>query len=107
MEVEDAGELGPFRDGQLWVLRERCDSCIFRPGNLMMLNGGTVKSMVDACLAEPSGAGNIPCHHTVIGERAICRGFWDGYRDRIGLLQAAERMGLVTEVGLDELAGSW
>jgi hypothetical protein len=90
-----------FRDGpdgpRVHVMAERCPTCIFRPGNLMTLNPGTVKEMVDDCLKRD--AGNIPCHHTLYrrdADQAICRGFWDGYADRIQLLQVADRLGMVT-----------
>jgi len=33
--------------------------------------------MVDASLANDSC---IPCHKTLDGERAVCRGFWDRHK---------------------------
>lgn len=87
-----------FREGKVHVLEERCKTCIFRPGNLMHLESGRVKGMVDACITDKDGAGNIPCHATLGGDQAICRGFWDGYRDKVPLLQMAERMDLVETV---------
>jgi hypothetical protein len=94
---------GPFHDGHVHVLADRCPTCIFRPGNLMTLEPGRVKDMVDACLRDPEGAGNIPCHETLDGRQAICRGFWDGYSDRLWLLRMAAVMGVVREVTLEEL----
>lgn len=82
------------RDGGVWVCADRCSSCIFRPGNLMHLSPGRVRSMVDAAVAAQ---GTIPCHETLEGPAAICRGFWDAHRHRVGLLQVAERLGLVRE----------
>lgn len=38
-------ELGPSRDGAVWVMSEKCATCIFRPGNLMHLNDGVVARM--------------------------------------------------------------
>jgi hypothetical protein len=64
----------------------------------MSLQNGRVKNMVRQCLEDETGSGNIPCHETLSGDQAICRGFWDGYRDRVWVLQLAERMGIVREV---------
>jgi hypothetical protein len=78
------------------VCADKCDTCIFRPGNLMYLNPGRVKGMVQECLA---GQGHIPCHKTLDEDvQAICRGFWDAYRNEIDLLRLAERIGFVKEV---------
>lgn len=87
-----------FRDGMVHVLEDRCPTCIFRPGNAMMLPPGRVKGMVDNCRADPV-AGHIPCHSTIHREDrqpAICRGYWDSYRQDITLLVLAERMQIVT-----------
>lgn len=87
-----------YRDGKVHVLAEKCATCIFRPGNLMDLQPGRVKGMVDDCLAEDGG--NIPCHSTIYEEEvqpAICRGFWDSYHEKVPLLQVAARMGVVVE----------
>jgi len=88
-----------FRDGKVHVCAEKCSTCIFRPGNLMSLGPGRVKDMVDACLADPDGAGNIPCHQTLGGDQAICRGFYDGYADRSLLFRMAAALGAIEEVG--------
>jgi len=85
-----------YRDGKVHVQSAMCSSCIFRPGNLMQLGPGRVKGMVDDCLAEEGG--NIPCHQTLGGEQAICRGFWDAYADRSLLLRMAVALGAVQEV---------
>jgi hypothetical protein len=89
-----------FRDGEVHVLADRCPTCIFRPGNLVNLNPGRVKRMVDGCREDPSGGGNIPCHATIWTRDvrpAICRGFYDAYRRDIPLLEAAAHMGIVAE----------
>lgn len=64
-----------YREGKLHVCARQCDTCIFRPGNLMNLEPGRVKQMVatanDSC---------IPCHHSIYDEGkepAVCRGFFD------------------------------
>lgn len=86
-----------WREGALHVQAEKCATCIFRPGNLMSLEKGRVEGMVAEAVQI---AGVIPCHDTLGGLENICRGFWDVHRNRVGLLQVAERMGLVVEVGL-------
>jgi hypothetical protein len=62
--------------GLIRIMARRCDTCIFRGGNLMHLEPGRVKGMVeDVVRAE----GHIPCHDTLdYGHTdlpgAICRG---------------------------------
>jgi hypothetical protein len=70
------------------LLTRKCETCIFRPGNLMHLNDGARDDMVRAALANDSW---IVCHSTLpstanpVGEQAICRGFWDVHaRDSFG-----------------------
>lgn len=65
-----------YRDGFVHVQREECSTCIFRPGNLMELRAGRVRSMVDDARAADAA---IVCHKTLDGDRAICRGFFDRY----------------------------
>lgn len=84
-----------FRDGRVHVCAEMCPTCIFRPGNLMGLNSGRVRGMVDEARKNES---RIPCHHQIYlskpGEDACCRGFFDRYPTQP--LQIAERLGLIT-----------
>ena len=37
---------GPFRDGRIHVLRERCPTCIFHAGNRMQLHEGRLADLV-------------------------------------------------------------
>lgn len=63
----------------------------------MDLHPGRVKSMVRECIRDQ---GAIPCHKTIYEKDvkpAICRGFFDAYKNRIQLLQIAERMGFIIE----------
>lgn len=64
------------RPGEIRLCARMCDTCIFRPGNLMYLEPGRVTQMVnDARAAE----GHIVCHKTLDTEApAICRGYADG-----------------------------
>ena len=92
--------MGPYRDGMVHVQADKCATCIFHPGNMMWLQPGTVKEMVDSCLADPAGAGNIPCHETLGGPEAICHGFWEGYADRQEVLLLAKLLRKVEYVQL-------
>jgi hypothetical protein len=80
-----------YRDGLVHVCAELCSTCIFRPGNLMALRAGRVRTMVDAARADGSA---IVCHSTLhTGADAVCRGFYDRWPTTP--LQLAERMGRV------------
>lgn len=85
------------------LLSEKCGTCIFRPGNLMQLNSGVVKGMVDDC-NDPFKPGTITCHDTLsYGEHpefgpAVCRGFYDAYRDINAILQIGDRLQVWEEV---------
>jgi hypothetical protein len=68
---------GPLTPEGLRVCAEMCSTCIFRPGNRMELREGRVAGMVKEAIANDSF---IPCHVTLDGQRAVCRGFWNGYR---------------------------
>lgn len=70
---------GPLTRDGLRLCRSMCETCIFHPGNRMMLRDGRVKQMVKDSLAADSF---IPCHKTLDGDRAVCRGFYDAYGDR-------------------------
>ena len=68
---------GPATHDGLRVCATMCATCVFRPGNLMYLRAGRLRDMVDGALANDSC---IPCHKTLDGERAVCRGFWERHR---------------------------
>lgn len=80
------------------VLSEQCATCVFRPGNLMRLEPGRLRELVDANLA--AGA-LLVCHDTLpygdhpeAGE-AMCRGFWDRYGPRTNVWRVMERLAAV------------
>lgn len=76
-----------FRDGKIHVCRTMCKTCIFKPGNLMNLQPGRVEQMVaDATKNESC----IPCHCTLGGAEAVCRGFYE--RHPTSPLQIAQRL---------------
>lgn len=92
---------GPYRGGKVHVLASKCSTCIFRPGNLMRLQSGRVKQMVDESVAE---GGGITCHQTLpygthgdVAEPAVCRGFYDAHGERVQALQIARRLGYIEE----------
>lgn len=83
-----------FRNSRLHVCVRMCDTCIFRPGNLMQLRPSRVEEMVAAATEHQSC---IPCHKTLGGGEAVCRGFFEKHKTQP--LQVAERLGLVEWVG--------
>lgn len=84
---------GPYRDGKVHVLSEMCETCIFRPKNLMSLRSGRVRGMIDSALENDSC---ITCHSTIYRddvEPSICRGFFD--RHKTLPIRLALTMGLI------------
>lgn len=81
---------GVFRNGKVHVKRAMCATCIFRPGNLMCLQDGRVEQMVRAATRAESC---IPCHETLEGLQAVCRGFHE--RHATQPLQVAQRLGYI------------
>lgn len=76
-----------FRDDFVHVQRRMCDTCIFRPGNLMHLVEGRVEQMVKDCGDEHV----IPCHETMDTKTpAVCKGFFTKHRNQV--LQIAYRL---------------
>lgn len=72
-------------------MAERCPTCIFRPGNLMHLQSGRVKDMLDKTRRADSC---IPCHESMEDDlQAVCRGQFDVLKTTP--LQLAERLGCV------------
>jgi hypothetical protein len=93
-----------YSDGRVHVMRAKCDTCIFRPGNKMNLNTGRVKQMVEDSIAE---GGGITCHKTIYGgnnQEATCHGFFDSYADRVPALRLAEAYDMVEYIDLTEPA---
>lgn len=83
------------------LLSRKCETCIFRPGNLMHLAEGAREHMVRTSLANGSW---ITCHETLpygphpdVGE-AICRGFYDIHGHRSAGTRLARALGGPVEV---------
>lgn len=90
-----------YSEGKVHVMPAMCSTCIFRPGNLMTLQPGRVKGMVDEATANESV---IPCHKTIHGQReqeAVCRGYYDAQVDRVHTLWLAAAMNIIEEVEPD------
>lgn len=81
------------------LLSRQCDTCIFRPGNLMHLSDGRLRDLVAEVLRNESF---VICHDTLPhyqhpdAKPAICRGFADRYSTQA--LQVIERLFGFTEV---------
>jgi hypothetical protein len=69
-----------------------CSTCVFRPGNLMMLRAGRLREMVDGSIAQDA---SIPCHKTLVGQRAVCRGFWDRHQRDTLLCRLGGVLGII------------
>jgi hypothetical protein len=88
----DVAELGEIR-----LCARMCDTCVFRPGNLMHLEPGRVTDMVKAAHKDE---GHITCHKTLDTEApAICRGYADkADRGRSLALRIGRALGWLREV---------
>lgn len=87
-----------YSDGKVHVVSEMCSTCVFRPGNLMTLQPGRLKGMVEGSIA---GGAAITCHKTLYGQaeqEATCRGFFDRYADRVLALRLARDSAIIEEV---------
>lgn len=79
-----------FRDGAVHVRRKKCKTCIFHPGNRMLLGRGRVSGMVREANANDSC---IPCHEDMDTKTpAVCAGY---FKIHNSLLQVAERLELI------------
>jgi hypothetical protein len=94
---------GPYdpKAGTVHVLSEKCSTCIFRPGNLMDLESGQVKRMVEGSVADGAA---ITCHQTLAqmrpvygAEPAMCRGFVDAHGKRVPAIRMAVATGVLVE----------
>lgn len=77
-------------------MAERCETCIYRPGNKAHLVKGRLKQLVTQAIAADSAT---LCHHSEGGNSAVCRGFFELYPTPP--LQLAVRLGLIENVPLE------
>lgn len=93
LDIEDEEDAPPkcYSKAGLRVQREQCSTCIFRPGNLMHLNRGRLKDMVESVKQADS---YVVCHQTLdepLG--SVCKGSFDTlYTTPI---QLAERLSFI------------
>lgn len=80
-----------YRNGRVHVMQRQCDTCIFRPGNLMNLDPGRLEKMTSEAIAAETA---IICHSTLKDRNAVCRGFFNNHKTPVLIL--AERMGVIT-----------
>lgn len=91
---EDDDEAGPppvVGATGIRVHREMCSTCIFRPGNLMNLNPGRLKDMVETVRESDTF---VVCHQTLSdAEGVVCKGSWD--KIETSPVQIATRLGFI------------
>lgn len=79
-DADPGGIFEPETGMAVWVQAEKCNTCIFWPGNRMHLREGVLQDLVREAVADRS---HIPCHDTLLyGRRtrlrpAMCRGYHD------------------------------
>lgn len=78
------------------VMRNSCDSCIFRKDSPLDLD----QLLDEARDPKMEGffVGPRICHHSDPGNGAVCRGFWNRYKDCFAAGQVAQRLDAVIEV---------
>jgi hypothetical protein len=83
--------------GEIRLCARMCDTCVFRPGNLMYLAPGRLTDMVKGAHRDE---GQIVCHKTLDTEApAICRGYADkADRGRSLALRIGRALGWIKEI---------
>lgn len=87
----------PFRNNRVHVLSEQCETCVFRPGNLLDLRAGRLKDLSETNRRLDTA---LKCHATLWDEdtdQAICRGYFDAYWQEITPLRMAVALDVITE----------
>jgi hypothetical protein len=94
--------------GRPRLLSEQCSTCVFRPGNLMHLDAGRLKDLIDSNVAAGTA---LTCHQTLsygdhpeFGE-AVCRGFYDAVGEGTNIIRVMHRLGGFDEVAPPEKCG--
>lgn len=75
------------------VYAEKCETCIFRPGNPMRLHAGRLQDIVRQNLATGT---LLTCHKTTYGqapEEVLCRGFYDAHGPKTNAYRVMNRLG--------------
>ena len=92
------------------VYDQRCQTCVFWPGNRMHLNPGRLADLVKHNRAASAA---LECHTSTHGrmpQTVLCRGYLDAYGDETTSVQVYQRMGgefeTVTPAGCDPAGGT-
>lgn len=88
----------PYHDGMIHVVSEKCGTCVLRPGNLMHLQEGRLKDLIETNLRADTA---FACHQTIYGgaeQEALCRGYVDAYGDSVTPVRVARLFGAIKEV---------
>lgn len=95
MEIEVSETGNTFRDGKIHVMREKCANCLLSPDRLVT---GARAAEIVRQTKDDAGA-TFTCHRAnLVGEDAICRGWYDKFAPNDPILQLAESMGVIKEV---------
>ena len=84
-----------YRDGKVHVCAEECSTCVFRP-DVRPVPASRVADMVRETKDTPGSS--IVCHHTLDGDNAVCRGWYDRLADRDIVFRLAAAQGVIVEV---------
>lgn len=84
------------QDRRVRVLEQRCETCIFWPGNRACLRPGRFEEVVAANLAADA---LLTCHETLPGNEhdidpAVCAGFWARHRKDVAAGRLAHLIGI-------------
>ncbi|MFB8235495.1 hypothetical protein ACFC58_02995 [Kitasatospora purpeofusca] len=100
-EGEPAPPVADPATGDVRVLSVLCDTCVYRPGNLMNLAPGRLRQLAQEALANN---GHIVCHCTLPAlappgtKGAICRGFANAHGRAVFALRVGAAFGRIVEV---------
>lgn len=88
----------PYSDGKVHVMAERCSTCVFHAGNLMRLEEGRLKDLLEQNLERDTA---LICHKTIYEpeyvQKAVCRGFYDAYASEVTPLRMAIALDVIEE----------
>jgi len=87
---------GPYRGDRVHVLDAQCETCVFRPGNLMHLSPERMREITVGNVRADTA---LPCHSTLYRddvEPAVCRGFFERYGNATLPLRLAQLLDRVT-----------
>lgn len=87
----------PYRGGKVHVVAEKCDTCVFHPGNRMSLQPGRLADLIKDNVDAESA---LQCHKTLPYSPeqkpgAVCRGFFDSYALETPPLRLAMAMNIL------------